>query len=173
MRRFLVAPIALAGALLLAACSDDDADPDETTDTPAAEEVVPDVDTSSAEGPTGTLTDPPTDTAEEPPIGDPILEVRDLNSWYHAVLIDERAIADPIELEAIGREICLDQTPCRAAMWYSERDTPAALPVNERSLRLQVFAFGRTLDGSENILWNCNEFLQFEAERRCLPRILN
>jgi hypothetical protein len=116
---------------------------------------------------------PAADSAVDPNDLQPIIEVRALNEWYRAVLIDERAITDPLELETIGRQICEGLAPCRAAMWFDAADAPTEYPVREIQIRYQVFAFGRTMSGDENILWNCDVFPEFEAERRCLPRPLN
>ncbi len=156
----------LAAALLLAACGGDD---EPAAGSPVAAE--PEAAGEPAAGPE------PAVAAEagqpEPGEFEPIIEIRELNDWYRVVLIDERAIADPRELEAIGREICEGLAPCRAAMWYDAGAAPAGFPVDEINLRAQVFGFGRTIDGAENILWNCNVFPQFEAERSCLPRPMN
>ena len=90
-----------------------------------------------------------------------------------AVLVDENGISDPRQLEAIARPFCEGQGPCLVALWYDRADYPTQMPVAEIQLRYQVFVLGRTLDGTENVLWNCNVFPEFEAERRCLPRPLN
>jgi hypothetical protein len=100
----------------------------------------------------------------------PVLELRVLNDWYRAVLINEDAVADPHDLEAIARPICEGMQVCRVGLWYDEADMPEKMPVREAQLRYQVFAFGRTFDGSENVLWNCNVFPEFEVPNRCLPR---
>ena len=165
-------PWVLAAVLLLAACGDDEpsggapvaAEPDAAGDAPA--EAAPEAVGEPA-------AEPEPAAAVDPGELEPIIEIRELNDWYRAVLIDERAIADPRDLEPIGREICEGMAPCRAAMWYDAEAAPAGLPVDEVNLRAQVFGFGRTMDGAENILWNCNVFPQFEAERSCLPRPMN
>jgi hypothetical protein len=168
-------PWVLAAALLLAACGDDEpagetpAAPDAASEAPV--EAGPEaVGEPAAElAPVAELAPAAVDSGEL----EPIIEIRELNDWYRVVLIDERAVADPRDLEAIGREICEGLAPCRAAMWYDAEAAPAGFPVDEVDLRAQVFGFGRTMDGAENILWNCNVFPQFEAERSCLPRPMN
>jgi hypothetical protein len=160
-------PWVLAAALVLAACGGDDepaAGPPAAAEPEAAAEPAGQEPAAVAE---------PEPAAVEPGEIQPIIEIRELNEWYRVVLIDERAIADPHDLEPIGREICEGLAPCRAAMWYDAAAAPAGFPVDEINLRAQVFGFGRTMDGAENILWNCNIFPQFEAERSCLPRPMN
>jgi hypothetical protein len=147
--------------MLLAACGGDD----EPEDAPSA--------AAESEGAGERAVEPEPAAAVNPGDFQPIIEIRELNDWYRVVLIDERAIADPRDLEAIGRQICEGLAPCRAAMWYDAEAAPAAFPIDELNLRAQVFGFGRTIDGAENILWNCNVFPQFEAERSCLPRPMN
>lgn len=169
-RRFpiwLPAAVALAAAVALSACSndgdseDDIASPEPGASAPAEENVAAGGETPAADA-----------GAEEPALNSdtPIVEIYELNDWYRAVSLNEQAVADPEDLEALGREICEGLAPCRAAMWYDASLTPTAFPVAEEVLREQVFAFGRTTDGAENILWNCNFFPQFETDRRCLPR---
>lgn len=162
--------LALAAAMSVAACGDDDTSGEETADAadaPAAAEApaagAPPVAANPAER---------AEPAESAATG-PVLEIRELNSWYRVVVIDERAMTDPLELEAIGREICEGLAPCRASMWFDADEAPAAFPVLEMNLRAQIFGFGRTEAGAENILWNCDFFPEFEADRRCLPRPMN
>lgn len=146
--------VALAGfAMLLAACSDD-------SDTPAS---------TNAAAPAAPVA---TATAALSAEAGPVLEDHELSSWYRSVLINPAAISDPRELEAIARPYCEGLETCRVGLWYDRQDFPTAMPVREIQLRYQVFAFGRTIDGSENALWNCNVFPEFEAERLCLPRPL-
>ena len=136
-------------------------------DTPAAE--APAETPVAGEGGGEAGSPAPIDPAEL----EPIIEIRELNDWYRAVVLEPLAITDPLALEAIGREICEGLTPCRAAMWFDAADTPTGFPVQEAQLRYSVFAFGRALSGDENILWNCDVYPEFEAERRCLPRPMN
>jgi len=162
--------IAFAAAMFVAACGDDEPADQETAaapevEAPAAPEAPGDAPPAAAE--------PAAPAAAEPAETGLVLEIRELNSWYRVVVIDERAMTDPLELEAIGREICEGLAPCRAAMWFDADEAPAAFPVLEMNLRAQVFGFGRTEAGAENILWNCDFFPEFEADRRCLPRPMN
>ena len=164
----------LMSAFVLASCGNGEEDP--------AEEVKPVVEAD----PVPVAADPAPPAAGEPapvpvaeplvdeaPFGDPIVEIRVLNDWYRAVLIDERAIGDPLELEAIGRSICEGLQPCRAVLWYDARIAPTALPVSEDALQGQAFGFGRTIDGAENMQWNCDLFRRLEGVVPCLPRLLN
>ncbi len=104
---------------------------------------------------------------------DPVIEAHELNDWYRVVLINPAAIRNPRDLEAIARPYCEGLPTCRVGLWYSERDFPRQLPVPGYQLRYQVFAFGRTITGAENALWNCDTFPEFEAERLCLPRAMD
>lgn len=184
MRRYHLVLVALAGALSLSACSnDDDAAADDVVETPAVEQGEPlaadvnapvDVSPEPADQDGETPAVEPEASAEpaaDEPLN-PVVDIRPLNDWYFAVVINQQALTDPAELEPIGREICQDLAPCRAAMWFNPQVAPNGFPVAERALREQAFAIGRTADGSENVLWNCNLFPQFEEERRCLPRLL-
>ena len=101
-----------------------------------------------------------------------IVEVRELNEWYRAVLINPAAISDPRQLEGLARPLCEGLTVCQAGLWYDVNDMPVAMPVSAVQLRDQAFGFGRTAAGVERALWNCNVFPQFEAVRLCLPRLL-
>ena len=38
-------------------------------------------------------------------------------------------------------------------------------------IKKQAFAFGRTANGVENILWSCTLYPEFEAQHACLPRV--
>lgn len=163
-KRTLLA-FALTATVMLSACSNDDSGENETAPEAAAEVPVEAIDTPAiadadavAEGDEGGETGPA------------IVAIYELNDWYRAITLDEEAVADPADLEMIGREICEGMAPCRAAMWFDASLTPRGFPVEEVVLRDQVFAFGRTMDGDENVLWNCDYFPQFEAERKCLPR---
>ena len=104
--------------------------------------------------------------------GDPVVEIRAFGDWYRAVIIDETAIADPLDLEAIGRSVCEGLTPCRAALWYDATKAPTGLPVAADQLVEQVFAFGRSAEGSEQIQWDCDRFPELEADHSCLPKPL-
>ena len=159
-----IASLVAAAILTLAGCGDSE----ETTTASEPEAAAPALAEPAPEPAGG-------DAAIEPGLapGDPIIEAHELNDWYRAVLIDENAIADPRELEAIARPFCEGLEPCRVGLWYDRADFPTQLPVAELQLRYQVFALGRTIDGTENVLWNCNVFPEFEAERLCLPRPMN
>lgn len=162
--RFIsVVSLLAAATLTLAGCGDSE----EATPAIAPEAAVP--------VPVEPVAEPGGDAAVEPAPapGDPVIEVHELNDWYRAVLVDENAISDPRQLEAIARPFCQGQGTCLVALWYDRADYPTQMPVAEIQLRYQVFTLGRTLDGTENVLWNCNVFPEFEAERRCLPRPLN
>lgn len=100
----------------------------------------------------------------------PVIEAIALLNWYHVLLVNPAAIADPHELEAIARPYCDGLESCRIGIWYDESDFPRELPVPNYRLNKQVFAFGRTLTGAENALWNCDVFPQLQAPGQCLPR---
>jgi hypothetical protein len=105
--------------------------------------------------------------------GSAILHLVELNSWYHAALVDPAAIKDPRQLEALVRPICEKLTVCRVGVWYDKYTMPNGMPVRTPQLEAQEYAFGRTADGKETSLWNCNKYPQFEAEEACLPRLMN
>lgn len=150
-------------ATFLSACGDE-ADPNPAS-TPAVETPV-------ARGPATPIAPLP----ETPVIpADPavaVVEVRELNEWYRAVLVNAAAITDPRQLEGLARPLCEGLTVCQAGLWYDVNDMPAAMPVTAVQLGDQAFGFGRTAAGVERALWNCNMFPQFEAVRLCLPRLL-
>lgn len=165
--------LALAAAMFLAACGDDQPSDEGAATDPAAEApATPDVSAGGAQ-PVASNPGEPAAEASAPAEAGPVLEVRELNSWYRVVIINEPALTDPLELETIGREICEGLAPCRAAMWFDADEAPAGFPVLEMNLQAQIFGFGRTEAGAENILWNCDFFPEFEADRRCLPRPMN
>jgi hypothetical protein len=101
---------------------------------------------------------------------EPIIEAITLLDWYRVLLVNPAAIADPRELEGIARPYCDGLETCRIGIWYDEADFPRELPVPNYRLNKQVFAFGRTLTGAENALWNCDVFPQLQAPGQCLPR---
>lgn len=105
------------------------------------------------------------------PPGNPVIEALELNDWYRAILVDRAAIADPHELEAIARPYCEGLAVCRAAIWFNAAALPRAMPVDADAVEVQAFALGRTANGTENVLWNCNLFPQFADEQACLPRV--
>lgn len=180
----IYAAFLVAGALALAGCSNDNGNGEAAADDTPVEESAPEA--SAPDGPDeNAAASEPVDVAQSgapQPDGleaaaegselEAVAEIRPLSDWYFAVVINEEAVADPADLEPIGREICEGLAPCRAAMWYNPAIAPRAFPVDEDALLAQVFAVGRTIDGRENVLWNCDVFPQFEAERRCLPRLL-
>ncbi|MHA1559431.1 MAG: hypothetical protein ACTSWI_02015 [Alphaproteobacteria bacterium] len=173
--------IIAASVVLLAACGGDSSGEEEVADgggddvaavveaTTAVEPVVGD-----EAGPVVGETIDPGENAAAPGDGDlePIVELRILNDWFRALVLNEAAIADPLELERIGKQICEGLTPCRVAMWYDPAEAPVALPVTQEQIVSQVYAFGRTLAGDENSQWHCDRFPEFEAERSCLPQPL-
>ena len=114
----------------------------------------------------------PAPSAGAVPTG-PVIEAIELNEWYRVVLVNPAAINDPLELEAIARPFCDGLETCRIGLWYSEADFPRQLPVPGYQLSKQVFAFGRTLTGAENALWNCDTFPELQAPGKCLPRALD
>ena len=103
----------------------------------------------------------------------PVVEAITLLEWFKVLLIAPAAIGDPRELEAIARPYCDGLATCRIVLWYDAASFPRELPVPGFKLRYQVFAFGRTIDGRENALWNCLTFPQFTAERLCLPQAMD
>ncbi|MGD9739168.1 MAG: hypothetical protein AB7O56_00760 [Bauldia sp.] len=161
-RRRTSSLVALVTALLLAACGDDDSAGDE----PVAAEPVAAEPVAAAPGGTPA---PGVAGAEAIP-ANPVIEALELNDWYRAILVNPDAVADPRDLEAIARPYCEGLDVCRAAIWFDVRDLPRAMPVPARQIEEQAFALGRTITGEENILWNCDIFPEFEAERACLPR---
>lgn len=165
--------IIAASLVLLAACDGDTSAENDIDDgvvlSPVAE-VEPEAQVEP--GPVVGETIDPGDNAVTTGDGDlePIVELRVLNDWFRALVLNEAAIADPLELEEIGREICEGLTPCRVMMWYDAAEAPDALPVTQEQIVSQVYAFGRSLAGVENSQWHCDRFPEFEDERRCLPQ---
>jgi hypothetical protein len=163
-----------ASLILLAACDGDTSGDEEIADggadVAAVIEAAPAVEAEP--GPVVGETIEPGENAVIPADGDlePIVELRVLNDWFRALVLNEAAIADPLELEGIGREICEGLTPCRVMMWYDIAETPDTLPVTQEQIISQVYAFGRSLAGVENSQWHCDRFPEFEDERRCLPQ---
>lgn len=107
------------------------------------------------------------------PAAGPVIEAIALLDWYHVVLVNPDAITDPRQLEAIARPYCDGLETCRIGLWYSAQDFPRQSPVPNYLLNKQVFAFGRTLTGAENALWNCDVFPELQAPGQCLPRGLD
>ena len=168
--------IIASSLVLLAACGGDSSDEEETADgggdvTPVVE-ATPAIETEP--GAVAGETIDPGENAVIPGDGDlePIVELRILNDWFRALVLNEAAIADPLELETIGKEICEGLTPCRVMIWYDAAEATAALPVTQEQIVSQVYAFGRSLAGVETSQWHCDRFPEFEAERRCLPQPL-
>ncbi|MCC6736541.1 MAG: hypothetical protein IT534_10510 [Bauldia sp.] len=127
---------------------------------------------SGDDGDTGADTAPPAVAAQPvTPPGNPVMEALELNDWYRAILVDGAAITDPHQLEALARSYCEGLTLCRTAIWFDVANLPRAMPVDADALQTQAFAFGRTANGAENVLWNCTLYPQFEAEHACLPRV--
>jgi hypothetical protein len=102
--------------------------------------------------------------------GPAVIEAIALMDWYHVVLVNPAAITDPRQLEAIARPYCEGLQTCRIGLWYSAQDFPRQSPVPNYQLNKQVFAFGRTLTGAENVHWNCDVFPELQAPGQCLPR---
>jgi len=172
--------VVAASAVLLAACDGDSSGDDAVTvgDT----DVAPIADAESPAEPVVEVEPEPVVDATLDPGGgpnadgdgdlEPIAELRVINDWYRALVLNEEAITDSFELERIGKEICEGLTPCRVAMWYDSAEAPTALPVTREKIVSQVFAFGRSLSGAENSQWHCDRFPEFEADRLCLPQPL-
>jgi hypothetical protein len=118
---------------------------------------------------------PKRDAAKTLPVepGGPILRLVELNSWYHAALVDPKAVKNTRDLEALVRPLCDKLTVCRVGVWYDQYSMPNAMPVRTPQLEAQEYAFGRTAAGAETSLWNCNKYPEFEAEGACLPRLMN
>ncbi len=143
--------------------------------TPAAETPAPSTEGAAApaaESAPAASGAPPAGIAADGAALDAIVDSRQLADWYFAVLVDEAAIADPVELEPIARSFCPETGVCQVGVWYDQERFPTTLPVTTTQLRNEVFGFGRNEAGTEFVLWNCNTFPQFEAERRCLPRAM-
>jgi hypothetical protein len=108
------------------------------------------------------------------PAADPlaaVLRVLELSDDFRAVLVDEGLIADPEDLEVIGRHYCEGLDVCRTSIWLDEEYFPETLPVPEELTRFTMYGFGRNvIINYEASQWNCAFFPQFEASRRCLPR---
>lgn len=105
--------------------------------------------------------------------GGPVLRLVELNTWYRAALIDPAAVKDPRQLEALARPICDKLTVCRVGVWFDKYTMPNGMPVRTPQLEAQEYAFGRTANGAETSLWNCNKYPEFEAEDACLPRLMD
>lgn len=142
-------------------------------ETPVEDEPAAEEEEAAADTPRPRLASPIADEMGIEPELEPIIEVRELSTSYTAILVNEAAIDDPRELEGIARPYCTSAEGCRVGVWYDAADMPRELPVREIQIRYQVFAMGRSGDGRENVLWNCNVFLQFEETQECLPRPMN
>lgn len=175
-RRGSVAAGILALGLCLSACgsADDAEEPvragaDATITTPAVADpavpaTAPLTPAAAAGGPVGEPAGAITDT---------VIDHIALMDWFHVVLVNPAAITDPRQLEAIARPYCDGLETCRIGLWYSAADFPRQMPVPNYQLNKQVFAFGRTLTGAENALWNCDLFPELQAPGQCLPRGLD
>jgi hypothetical protein len=112
--------------------------------------------------------------AESGEAGDPlaaVLRVLELSEDFRAVLVDEALIANPADLEVIGRHYCEGLDVCRTSIWFDEEYFPETIPVPEQLTRFTMYGFGRNVViNYEASQWNCAFFPQFEASRRCLPR---
>ena len=168
--------IIASSLVLLAACGGDSSEEEETAngggDVTLAAEATPEIETDP--GAVAGETIDPGENAGTPDGGDlePIVELRILNDWFRVLVLNEAAIADPLELEIFGREVCEGLTPCRVMVWFDAAEATVALPVTQEQIVSQVYAFGRSLAGVETSQWHCDRFPQFEAERRCLPQPL-
>ena len=88
----------------------------------------------------------------------------------HAVNLDEALLADPLDLEQIGRPYCEGRTGCRVEIWFDREYLALALPVDHQQTEAVVFAFGISLAGRETTQWNCTLFPEMPSlGRRCLP----
>jgi hypothetical protein len=100
-----------------------------------------------------------------------VIESHDLAPTFISILVDEELLADPLDLELIGRSYCRGRTGCRAVIWFDRNYLARALPVEARQTEASVFAFGVDIAGQESAEWNCAVFPEMEAAgRRCLPR---
>jgi hypothetical protein len=138
---------------------------------------------ASAPPPVAAVDDvPPVAAAEDVPpiapnagvaVGDPqgaVIEAHELSASFIAILVDERLVGDPLELEAIGRSFCEGRTGCRAVIWFDRGYLPLALPVDARQTEASVFAFSVNIAGREAAEWNCALFPEAQAAgQRCLP----
>ncbi len=160
-----VASLALGAALVLAGCSGED-QAASSGDAPADLEAPPSISEQTDE----LNFEQPAKPEVRVLADSPIVKVLVLGEFYRAALVDRSAVTSAQDLEAIARPVCEDTTPCRVGLWYDEASMPTELPVTVPQLEEQAFAFGRIYDGTENALWNCNIFPEFEAEHLCLPR---
>ncbi len=146
--------LALGAATALAACGGGE---EESTASEAA---------AAADGAAG--------IAEPGEAADPmaaVLRVLELSNDFRAVLVDGGLIADPEDLEIVGRHYCEGLEVCRTSIWFDEAYFPETLPVPEELTRFTMYGFGRNvIINYEASQWNCAFFPQFEASRRCLPR---
>jgi hypothetical protein len=131
---------------------------------PDAAKVVPVMPAAGAE----LVAQAATPAAAAPPSA--ILKVLQLADWYRAALVDKTQIKDPHELEALVKPVCDGLKACAVGVWYDEASMPQKLPVRPEQLDEQQYRFGRTYDGTEESLWNCDKYPEFEAEKDCLPR---
>lgn len=167
--------VLLSAAFLMAACGGDSSDEEDVANGPAEFDtrLIP-VDGTDPEGDVEAADADASGAVEVDPAaaGEAVVEVREIGDWFRAVVINEAAIADPVELEAIGRSICEGLTPCRAAMWFSAAEAATALPVTTDQVVSQIYAFGRSTEGNEVSQWNCELFPELAEDHSCLPRLL-
>jgi hypothetical protein len=154
----------LAIAALAAACGGDD---DASTANANRSDAVAAAETagSGAPAPSGVAA-----VGADPLLA--VLQVLELDETYRAVLVDDALIADPHELELIGRHYCEGLDVCRTSIWFDAADLPDTLPVREEQMRFAAYGYGRnTHIDYEASQWNCTYFPEFEANRQdCLPR---
>ncbi len=176
VRRASVAAGLLAVGLCLSGCGGDEETGGQAGNTAggvaAAQPANPTTPAGTPPTPAGTPATPANAAtpAPLPPGTDPVIEALALMNWYHVVLVNQAAVGDPRELEAIARPFCEGLETCRIGLWYSEPDFPRQMPVPNYQLNKQVFAFGRTLTGAELVQWNCDVFPEMQAPGQCLPR---
>jgi hypothetical protein len=153
-----IALVVLATAVL-SACDSGDQEVAGTEDVAAAGEPAEGGVSSPAAGPT------------EAAAFDAVIEMRILSEDFRAVLVDEALVADPRDLEAIGRYYCEGMNVCRTSIWFDEEFYPNDVPVPVENTQFAVYGFGRNaIIDYEASQWNCNFFPQFEETRQCLPR---
>lgn len=171
MRLGLQALLLILAAAILAACGGEDSADDaeraqqdlaEPLPPPAAEPVP------AVAGEPAPPAPPAAEAAGEPRAV--VIEAHELAATFISVLVNEDLLADPLDLEQIGRSYCEGRTGCRAVIWFDRPFLPLALPVDARQTEAAVFAYGINIAGRETAEWNCTRFPEMRtAGRRCLP----
>jgi hypothetical protein len=166
--RVTVFPLFLAAAML-AACGGEDSAEDTAADPVGQDADAPQPVAEVAIQPAAGQPAPqPAEAAGEPRTV--VIEAHELAATFISVLVAEDLLADPLDLEAIGRSYCEGRTGCRAVIWFDRRYLPLALPVDARQTEAAIFAYGINIAGRETAEWNCTRFPELRAAgRRCLP----